>query len=45
MLFNEVEELDFVGPLEVLGIASRLKGGPQIVTVSRDGKQILGDTD
>ena len=42
LLFNEVEELDFVGPLEVLGIASKLKGGLQIVTVSKDGKQIQG---
>lgn len=42
LLFNEVEELDFVGPFEVLGIASKLKGGLQIVTVSKDGKQIRG---
>ena len=44
LLFNEVEELDFVGPLEVLGIASKLKGELQLVTVSKDGKQIQDDT-
>ena len=42
LLFNEVEELDFVGPLEVFGVASILKGGIEIVTLSKDGAQIRG---
>ncbi len=42
LLFNEAEELDFVGPMEVFGVASRLKGGIDIVTLSKDGKQIHG---
>jgi transcriptional regulator GlxA family with amidase domain len=40
LLFDEVEELDFVGPLEVFGVASRLKGGINTVTISKDGKEI-----
>lgn len=42
LLFDEVEEPDFVGPLEVFGVASRLKGGISIITLSKDGKQIRG---
>jgi transcriptional regulator GlxA family with amidase domain len=42
LLFNDVEELDFVGPLEVFGVVSRLKGGIDAVTLSKDGKQIRG---
>jgi transcriptional regulator GlxA family with amidase domain len=42
LVFDEVEELDFVGPLEVFGVASRLKGGIGIVTLSKNGRQIRG---
>jgi transcriptional regulator GlxA family with amidase domain len=42
LLFNEVEELDFAGPLEVFGVASMLKGGIEIVTLSKDGGQVRG---
>ena len=42
LLFNEAEELDFVGPMEVFGVASGLKSGIDIVTLSKDGKQIHG---
>jgi transcriptional regulator GlxA family with amidase domain len=42
LLFDDVEELDFVGPLEVFGILGRLKGGIDTVTLSKNGKQIRG---
>jgi transcriptional regulator GlxA family with amidase domain len=42
LLFDEVEELDFVGPLEVFGVAARLVGSIRILTVSKDGRQIRG---
>jgi len=42
LLFDDVEELDFVGPLEVFGVLSRLKGGTDTVTISKNGKQIRG---
>lgn len=32
LVFDDVEELDFVGPLEVFGVASALMGGIDIVT-------------
>ena len=40
LLFKDAEELDFAGPFEVFGIASKLtnKAGP--VTVSKDGSLI-----
>ena len=40
--FDEVEELDFVGPLEVFGITSGLVEGLTVVTVSKDGRFIRG---
>jgi transcriptional regulator GlxA family with amidase domain len=42
LIFDDVEELDFVGPLEVFGIAAKLKGGIDTVTLSKTGKQIEG---
>ena len=42
LLFDEAEELDFVGPLEVFGIASRLVQSLSVVTVSKDGQPIRG---
>jgi transcriptional regulator GlxA family with amidase domain len=40
LLFDEVEELDFVGPLEVFGIASGLVESLVVLTVSKDGRSI-----
>ena len=40
LVFNDVEELDFVGPLEVFGIASRLVEASPVLTVSKDGRSI-----
>ncbi|HYB84549.1 MAG TPA: DJ-1/PfpI family protein [archaeon] len=40
LVFNEVEELDFVGPLEVFGIASTLVPALTVLTVSKDGQPI-----
>ena len=40
LLFDEVEELDFVGPLEVFGVASRLGESLTILTVSKEGRPI-----
>ncbi len=37
LLFNDVEELDFAGPLEVFGMAARITGGITVCTVSKDG--------
>ena len=42
LVFDDVEELDFVGPLEVFGVASALMGGIDIVTVSKNGQQVRG---
>ena len=42
LLFNEAEELDFVGPLEVFGIASRLVQQLSVHTISKDGRPIQG---
>ena len=42
LLFDDVEELDFVGPLEVFGVLCRLKGGIDTVTFSKNGKQVRG---
>lgn len=40
LIFDDVEELDFVGPLEVFGVAARLSGSLQVVTISHDGGPI-----
>ena len=40
LVFDEVEELDFVGPLEVFGVAARLVQSLEILTVSKDGQPI-----
>jgi len=40
LVFDEVEELDFVGPLEVFGQTSKLVGGIEITVVSKDGLQV-----
>ena len=37
LLFDDVEELDFAGPLEVFGAAARFTEQIEIVTVSRQG--------
>jgi transcriptional regulator GlxA family with amidase domain len=42
LLFDEVEELDFVGPLEVFGVTSRLTQSLSVLTVSKDGRPIQG---
>jgi transcriptional regulator GlxA family with amidase domain len=42
LLFDEAEELDFVGPLEVFGIASKLVQSLSILTVSKDGQPVKG---
>jgi transcriptional regulator GlxA family with amidase domain len=42
LLFDDVEELDFVGPLEVFGAASMLVKSLSVVTVSKDGQLIKG---
>ena len=40
LVFEEVEELDFVGPLEVFGIASGLVESLTVVTISKDGQPL-----
>ena len=40
LLFDKVEELDFVGPLEVFGITSRIVESLTVLTVSKDGHPI-----
>lgn len=40
LLFHEVEELDFVGPLEVFGVTARLVQSLNVLTVSKDGLPI-----
>jgi transcriptional regulator GlxA family with amidase domain len=42
LLFDDVEEMDSVGPLEVLGVTSHFKDGISVLTLSKDGKQIQG---
>ena len=42
LVFDEVEELDCVGPLEVFGMASRLAGGIEVIVLSKDGKPVSG---
>lgn len=42
LLFDEVEELDFVGPLEVFGVTSRLGESLTVLTVSKEGHTIQG---
>jgi transcriptional regulator GlxA family with amidase domain len=39
LLFDDVEELDFAGPWEVFGIASRMKD-IKVMTVSKDGNAV-----
>lgn len=40
LVFNDVEELDFVGPLEVFSTAARLGADCQITITSEDGKLV-----
>lgn len=40
LVFDDVEELDFVGPLEVFGIAARIAGDLELVTLSKNGNPI-----
>ena len=40
LVFDDVEELDFVGPLEVFGITSTLTGKVQVLTISKDGRPV-----
>ena len=40
LVFDDVEEMDFAGPFEVFGIASSLTDKIDIVTVSKDGRQV-----
>ena len=40
LLFDDVEELDFVGPLEVFGITSTLTGKVDVITLSKDGVSV-----
>jgi transcriptional regulator GlxA family with amidase domain len=40
LVFKDVEELDFVGPLEVFGIASRLVESMTVLTVSKEGQPL-----
>ena len=42
LLFDDAEELDFVGPLEVFGIASRIVQSLKVLTVSKNGQPIQG---
>ncbi len=42
LVFHDVEELDFVGPLEVFGVAARIAGGITVQTVSKDGEGVRG---
>ena len=40
LVFEDVEELDFVGPLEVFGTAARLGADCQVTIVSEEGKPV-----
>jgi len=40
LVFDEVEELDFVGPLEVFGTAARLGADCQVTITSEDGRPV-----
>ena len=40
LVFKDAEELDFVGPLEVFGIASRLVESLTVLIVSKDGQTL-----
>ena len=40
LVFRDVEELDFVGPLEVFGTAARLGADCQVTISSEDGKPV-----
>jgi transcriptional regulator GlxA family with amidase domain len=42
LLFDDVEELDFVGPLEVFGVASGMVRSLSVLTVSKNGRPIQG---
>lgn len=40
LLFDNVEELDFAGPLEVFGAAASFTGQIEMVTIARQGRQV-----
>jgi transcriptional regulator GlxA family with amidase domain len=40
ILFDDVEEMDFVGPLEVFGVASSLTNKVEVTTLSKNGEPI-----
>jgi len=40
ILFDDVEEMDFAGPLEVFGIASSLTNKVEVTTLSKNGQPI-----
>jgi len=40
LLFDDVEEMDFAGPLEVFGVASSLTNEVEVTTLSKDGAPI-----
>jgi transcriptional regulator GlxA family with amidase domain len=40
LVFEDVEELDFVGPLEVFGMAARFGADCQVTIISDDGKPV-----
>jgi transcriptional regulator GlxA family with amidase domain len=40
LIFDDVEEMDFVGPLEVFGVASSLTGQVEVTTLSKNGEAI-----
>ena len=40
ILFDDVEEMDFAGPLEVFGVASSITNKVEVTTVSNNGKPI-----
>jgi transcriptional regulator GlxA family with amidase domain len=40
LIFDDVEEMDFVGPLEVFGVASNLTKRLEVTTISKNGEPI-----
>jgi transcriptional regulator GlxA family with amidase domain len=40
ILFDDVEEMDFAGPLEVFGVASSLANKVEVTTLSKNGQSI-----
>lgn len=40
LLFDDVEEMDFAGPLEVFGVASSLTSQVEVTTLSKNGEPI-----